>query len=86
MALRHRVSPRYIQKRFEQEGTSFSDYVRGGRLALTYRMLQDPRQAHQNISTIAYDCGFGDITAFNRAFRRHFSASPSDIRHSFRHH
>jgi AraC-like DNA-binding protein len=86
VALRHRVSPRYIQKLFEQEGTSFSDYVRGGRLALTYRMLQDPRLAHQNISTIAYDCGFGDITAFNRAFRRHFSASPSDVRHSFKPH
>jgi len=32
-----------------------------------------------NISTIAYDCGFGDITAFNRTFRRHYSASPSGI-------
>jgi len=34
-----------------------------------------------NISTIAYECGFGDITAFNRSFRRHYQASPSDLRH-----
>jgi AraC-like DNA-binding protein len=39
----------------------------------------DPRIAHMSISTIAYDCSFGDITAFNRTFRRHYSASPSDI-------
>jgi AraC-like DNA-binding protein len=35
-----------------------------------------------SISSIAYDCGFGDITAFNRTFRRHYNASPSDVRHS----
>jgi transcriptional regulator GlxA family with amidase domain len=82
VALRHRVSPRYVQKLFETEGTSFSDFVRAGRLARAHRMLRDPRIAHMSISTIAYDCGFGDITAFNRTFRRHYSASPSDVRHS----
>jgi AraC-like DNA-binding protein len=35
-----------------------------------------------SISTIAYECGFGDITAFNRAFRKRYIASPSDIRNS----
>ena len=56
-------------------------YTRAKRLARTYRMLQDPRFTHMGISTIAYECGFGDITAFNRAFRRHYGASPSDVRH-----
>jgi AraC-like DNA-binding protein len=80
VALRNRVSPRYIQKLFELEGTSFSEFVRSRRLARTYRMLQDPRQVHLNISTIAYGCGFGDVTAFNRAFRRHYGAAPTDVR------
>jgi AraC-like DNA-binding protein len=35
-----------------------------------------------SISTIAYECGFGDITAFNRAFRKQYDASPSDVRNS----
>jgi AraC-like DNA-binding protein len=82
IAQRHRVSPRYVQKLFETEGTSFSDHVRAGRLARAYRMLRDPRLSHVSISSIAYDCGFGDITAFNRTFRRHYNASPSDVRHS----
>jgi AraC-like DNA-binding protein len=80
VTLRHRVSPRYVQKLFELEGTSFSDFVRARRLARVYRILQDPRQVHLNISTIAYECGFGDVTAFNRAFRRHYNAAPSDVR------
>jgi AraC-like DNA-binding protein len=84
IALRHRVSPRYVQKLFEMEGTSFSDHVRTERLARTYRMLQDPRLSHMSISTIAYECGFGDITAFNRAFRKQYDASPSDVRHSLK--
>jgi AraC-like DNA-binding protein len=84
LALRHRVSPRYVQKLFETEGISFSDYVRAERLARTYRMLQDPRFSHMSISTIAYECGFGDITAFNRAFRRQYDASPSDVRHALK--
>jgi AraC-like DNA-binding protein len=82
VALRHRVSPRYVQKLFEMEGTSFSDFVRTGRLTRAHRMLQDRRLSHMSISTIAYECGFGDITAFNRAFRKRYSASPSDIRNS----
>jgi AraC-like DNA-binding protein len=84
IALRHRVSPRYVQKLFEMEGTSFSDHVRTERLARTYRMLQDLRLSHLSISTIAYECGFGDITAFNRAFRKQYDASPSDVRHSLK--
>jgi AraC-like DNA-binding protein len=84
IALRHRVSPRYVQKLFEMEGSSFSDHVRAERLARTYRMLQDPRLSHLSISTIAYECGFGDITAFNRAFRKQYDASPSDVRHSLK--
>jgi AraC-like DNA-binding protein len=82
IALRHRVSPRYVQKLFEMEGTSFTEFVRTGRLARAHRMLQDPRLSHISISTIAYECGFGDITAFNRSFRRQYNASPSDVRNA----
>jgi AraC-like DNA-binding protein len=32
------------------------------------------------ISTIAFDCGFSDISHFNRVFRRQFGCTPSDVR------
>lgn len=30
--------------------------------------------------SIAFDAGFGDLSTFNCAFRRHFGATPSDVR------
>jgi AraC-like DNA-binding protein len=32
------------------------------------------------ISEIAYRAGFNDLSTFNREFRRHFGATPSDVR------
>jgi AraC-like DNA-binding protein len=80
LAVRHRVTARYIQRLFESEGTTLSRYVLGQRLAQVHRMLVDPHQAHRAISTIAYDVGFSDLSTFNREFRRLFGATPSDVR------
>jgi AraC-like DNA-binding protein len=84
LAVRHRVTARYIQKLFESEGTTLSRYVLGQRLAQAHRMLVNPHQAHRAISTIAYDVGFGDLPTFNREFRRLFGATPSDVRAAVR--
>ena len=43
-------------------------------------MLRDPRFVARSITSIAYDAGFGDLSYFNRTFRRHYGATPSDIR------
>jgi AraC-like DNA-binding protein len=80
IALRHRVTPRYIQTLFDCEGTTFTEYVLGTRLARAHRMLLSPRCADLKISTIAYDAGFGDLSYFIRAFRRRYGALPSDVR------
>ncbi|MEN3383321.1 MAG: hypothetical protein V7608_3365, partial [Hyphomicrobiales bacterium] len=39
-----------------------------------------PRYAGQKISAIAFDAGFGDLSYFNRAFRRRYGAAPSEVR------
>lgn len=80
LALHQGVTPRYIHKLFESEGTTFSKFVLGLRLARVQRVLTDPRHADLTIGAIAYDAGFGDLSTFNRAFRRHFGATPSDVR------
>ena len=74
------VSPRYVRKLFEGEGTSFSGYVAGERLARAHAMLTSPRFRYRPISAIAFDVGFGDLSYFNRLFRRHYQATPSDVR------
>jgi AraC-like DNA-binding protein len=47
-------------------------------------MLIDRRYAHLNIAQIADESGFGDVSYFNRAFRRQFGAKPSDFREAAR--
>jgi AraC-like DNA-binding protein len=74
------VSPRYVQRLFEREGTTFSDHVRACRLDLARAMLGNPGTFADRISTIAYDCGFSDLSHFNRSFRQRFGMTPSDIR------
>jgi AraC-like DNA-binding protein len=80
LALRHRCTARSIQRMFEVEGTTFTNYVLTQRLARAYELLGDPRRRAEKISSVALDCGFADASYFNRVFRRHYGASPSDVR------
>ncbi|HLZ03876.1 MAG TPA: AraC family transcriptional regulator [Bradyrhizobium sp.] len=82
IAQRQRVTPRYVHKLFEGEGLAFSAFVLRRRLAYAYRMLSDPRLGHRSISSVAFEVGFGDLSYFNRAFRRCYGATPSEIRQS----
>jgi AraC-like DNA-binding protein len=80
LAQRHGCTSRFIQRLFEQEGTTFTGYVLVRRLARAHGLLSDPRRRAEKISEVALDCGFGDVSYFNRAFRHHYGASPSDVR------
>jgi AraC-like DNA-binding protein len=82
VASRHRVTPRYVHKLFENEGLTFSSFVLGQRLSRAHRILSDPHLADRNISSVAFDVGFGDLSYFNRTFRRHYAATPTEIRQS----
>ena len=74
------VTPRYVQRLFEADGTTFSEFLIGQRLARAYWMLCEPNLGHAAISTIAYDVGFGDLSYFNRRFRRLYGVTPRDVR------
>lgn len=82
VARRQCVTPRYVHKLFEGEGLTFSTFVLGRRLSRAHRMLSDQRLGDRSISSVAFDVGFGDISYFNRAFRRRYNATPSEIRNS----
>ena len=79
-ARRHRISPQYLRSLFYKDGTSFTDFVRAERLERAYAMLTDSGQARRRISEIAYACGFGDLSHFNKCFRQHFAMTPSEAR------
>jgi AraC-like DNA-binding protein len=82
LARRHRLTPRYVQMLFEAEGITFTEFVRAQRLARAHRMLATPHFDHLRVSDVAFECGFGDVSYFNRAFRAHYGATPSDVRNN----
>ena len=85
VALRQGISPRYLHMLLEGEGLSFSALVLEQRLQLAEQWLRDPRLAARSISEIAFEVGFGDLSYFNRCFRRWCGATPSEVRNSWRH-
>jgi AraC-like DNA-binding protein len=74
------VTPRYVQRLFEADGTTFSEFLTGQRLARAHRLLCEPSSGTAAISTIAYDVGFGDLSYFNRCFRRQYGMTPREVR------
>jgi AraC-like DNA-binding protein len=77
------LSARQAQRLFAQSGTTFTEFVLEQRLSLARRYLIDPRNKHRKVSDIAYSVGFGDLSYFNRAFRRRFGTSPADMRREY---
>jgi AraC-like DNA-binding protein len=76
------VTPRYLQKLFETDGATFSNFLLGRRLARAHRMLTNPGFDASQVSAIAYDAGFGDLSYFNRNFRHRYGATPREVRKS----
>jgi AraC-like DNA-binding protein len=84
LAQRHGVTSRYIQKLFESDGTTFTEYLVEQRLLEARRLLGDPAFADHGIGDIALRAGFGDLPYFTRSFRRRFGITPSDAREQAR--
>jgi AraC-like DNA-binding protein len=84
IAARHGVSVRYVQRIFGESGATFTAYLTEQRLAAAYKALRRRTPAHVPVSSIAYDCGFADVSHFNRVFRQRFGCTPTDVRNAAR--
>jgi AraC-like DNA-binding protein len=80
LAAQQGISTRYVQMLFEEQGTTFSDYVLERRLDAARHMLTGPRHASWSIAAIAFEAGFNDLSHFNRRFKRRYLMTPSDLR------
>jgi AraC-like DNA-binding protein len=80
LATRQGISPRYIQMLFEETGTTFSEFALERRLDAARRMLASPRYATWSVTAIALEAGFGDLSYFNRRFKRRYLMTPSELR------
>jgi AraC-like DNA-binding protein len=82
VAARQGVTPRYVHKLFEGEGSTFSGYLLARRMEFARRQLTASRLASRSITSIALDAGFSDLSHFNPAFRRRYGATPTETRAS----
>jgi AraC-like DNA-binding protein len=70
-----------VQKLLDEgTGKSFTEHLAGRRLERAFEMLTDPHRRHLAIIDIAFGVGFGDVSHFNRMFRRRFGETPSGVR------
>jgi AraC-like DNA-binding protein len=76
------LSPYYFLRTFDRvTGITPHQYLTRARLRqAATRLAADPAK----VIDIALDCGFGDISYFNRAFRTEFGVSPRVFRRSSR--
>jgi AraC-like DNA-binding protein len=77
IAARLHMSPRSLQRRLQQEGSSLSSVLDRLRADLAVRYLEEARVA---IGEVAFRLGFSDATTFHRAFRRWTGQTPAEYR------
>lgn len=72
------VPIRNLQRAFAFAGMTPTDYLMRRRMERACQLLSDRRKQGSKalVSTIAYDCGFNDVSYFNRQFRRTFGCAP----------
>ncbi len=79
VAQARRISSRQVQAMFQAEGETFSGFVLARRLDRAMQRLTDTEDIRP-VSAIAFEVGFGDLSYFNRTFRKRFDLTPSQAR------
>jgi AraC-like DNA-binding protein len=65
-------------------GTTFYEYVNRFRIKEAAERLIGPASGHQDILTIAGDCGFHSKSTFNKVFKAWYGVSPSEYKRGLR--
>jgi AraC-like DNA-binding protein len=76
----HRISVRYLNKLFENDEVSLSEWMWSRRLDRARVSIESSQTTGQSITQIAYDWGFKDPAHFSRAFKARYGESPSAYR------
>jgi len=75
------MSPSAFSRFFKlHTGRNLSEYIIEMRLGYASRMLVD---TSKGVSEICYECGFNNLSNFNRIFKKRRSCSPSEFREQY---
>lgn len=61
-------------------GKNFYDYINGQRIKEAKRLLISKAYQNQNIAAVGYDVGFNSLSAFNSAFKKFTSHTPTEFK------
>jgi AraC-like DNA-binding protein len=78
LAIAAGLSERYVNELLYEAGASFTTRLNELRLRQAAELLA--HSGERRISQIAFDCGFNDLSYFNRSFRRRFGLTPTAAR------
>lgn len=79
VAARQSVTARYLQVLFDENGTTFTNYLQSRRLDFARARLRNASSPIR-ILDIALEAGFAELSTFNRLFRKRFGATPSSFK------
>jgi AraC-like DNA-binding protein len=71
------MSLRTLQRKLEEENTSYSALSKSVRKEMAHNYIQD---SQLSINEISYLLGFAEQANFTRAFKRWYGESPSEYR------
>jgi AraC-like DNA-binding protein len=77
LAMAAGLSERYVNELLYEAGASFTMRLTELRLRQAAELLA---RGEARVSDIAFDCGFNDLSYFNRCFRRRFGLTPTAAR------
>lgn len=80
VAAAHGMSPRTLNRLFQTEPHTVTDYIRHLRLEAVRRDLRDPLLGNRSVAAVAARWCFVDAAHFSRVFRAEYGYSPSEIR------
>jgi AraC-like DNA-binding protein len=72
------LSERYVNELLYEDGATFVTRMLELRLRMAVDLLV--RSQRRRIADIAFECGFNDLSYFNRCFRRRFGLTPTAAR------
>ncbi|MFV0384283.1 helix-turn-helix domain-containing protein [Paracoccus sp. (in: a-proteobacteria)] len=74
------VSRRSLQRIFERNGDTVTGRVLAARLDTAWARLSMPGSEGVSVASVAFDCGFNDLSHFYRVFRARFGQPPGALR------
>lgn len=77
LAVSRQIVSEVVNRHFE---ASFADYVNTYRLEEACRMLKEKENRDKKIASIAFECGFGTVSAFNISFKKYTQMTPSEYK------